>query len=423
MRTQLPGIVRWLAAAAALLSISACERAASLRLAVPASALEQEIAGDLAHVFDRESPIGLVLSGEPLDDSDALDALQGGKADLALVSNALPYRDGISTVIPLFPSVLHVGFIGDRDTTDIRELLRGARVYAGPAGSASRLMFAKAAARNHVPQGSYTFADTVARAEDIDVFVVFAPIAPDRLDEWQRQASFALVSFGQPDDIGQGSPIDAATLLNPSLRPFIIPAGTYGAATPGPVVTLAVDQLLVARSDLPENTVYRLISELMRLRPALAARQPGLFADLNGDFDAGRSTFVLHAGAQAYLERSEPSVYERYSGVAEAAVTVFVALISASLAGMRLYRRKRKNRIDVFYSDVIEIRREAERTTDRQSLADLVKRLRALQDRAFSDLVDEKLAADESFRIFITLSNDVLRQLRAMPAGTSPSDS
>jgi hypothetical protein len=39
--------------------------------------------------------------------------------------------------------------------------------------------------------------------------------------------------------------------------------------------------------------------------------------------------------------------------------------------------------------------------------------VQALKDKAFEMLVDEKLAADESFSIFITLSNDVLQQLRA----------
>jgi hypothetical protein len=41
----------------------------------------------------------------------------------------------------------------------------------------------------------------------------------------------------------------------------------------------------------------------------------------------------------------------------------------------------------------------------------VIQEVRALQTKAFDLLVDEKLAADESFRIFITLSNDVLRQL------------
>ena len=45
------------------------------------------------------------------------------------------------------------------------------------------------------------------------------------------------------------------------------------------------------------------------------------------------------------------------------------------------------------------------------------------EDEAFDQLVDEKLAADESFRIFITLSNDVLRQLSAAGIDDHLSDS
>jgi len=40
-----------------------------------------------------------------------------------------------------------------------------------------------------------------------------------------------------------------------------------------------------------------------------------------------------------------------------------------------------------------------------------IDEIRSLQEEAFKLLVDEKLAADESFRIFITLSNDVLNQI------------
>lgn len=41
-----------------------------------------------------------------------------------------------------------------------------------------------------------------------------------------------------------------------------------------------------------------------------------------------------------------------------------------------------------------------------------ILRIEQLQDEAFDLLVHEKLAADESFRIFVTLSNDVLGQLK-----------
>ncbi|MEM6512753.1 MAG: hypothetical protein AAF660_07055, partial [Pseudomonadota bacterium] len=92
-----------------------------------------------------------------------------------------------------------------------------------------------------------------------------------------------------------------------------------------------VDKVLLARSDIDASLVYDLIGELLRLRPALAAEQPGLFTGLNADFDVSHSTFVLHEGTQSFLQREAPTVYERYSGVAEVVVTILVALGSASL--------------------------------------------------------------------------------------------
>jgi len=406
----------------AMLLLSACSREPiALTLVTPIAAIDREIVTDLAELFGSGSTIDLSLTAERLPGEGALDAVLSGDADIALVSNVLPYRDGIATIIPLFPAVLHVGFTGDRDVTDVASLLRGSRVFAGEEGSASRMLFEKSVERFDVPRNAYTYVERPGPEVPIDVFVVFAPISADRLNEIQRQVKIRLYSNGSPDSIGRGSPIDATTLLNPYLRPFVIPVGTYGEATPEPILTVAVDQMLVARRDLSETAVYEFISELLRLRPALAARRPGLFHDLSGDFDASRSTFVLHAGAQAYLERSEPTLLERYSGIAEVAVTLLIALISASLGAMRIYKVRRKNRIDAYYSKVLAVRTEAEQLPAGADRSALVSRIKGLQDSAFEELVNEKLAANESFRIFITLSNDVLRQLGATVISSSDS--
>ena len=42
-------------------------------------------------------------------------------------------------------------------------------------------------------------------------------------------------------------------------------------------------------------------------------------------------------------------------------------------------------------------------------------KVRELQNEAFQLLVSEKVAADESFRIFVTLSNDIITELRKSP--------
>lgn len=397
----------------ALLCLVACEpRQASLRLVLPESPIDQAVASSITSAINRESHLRLALTETSLTDELAIDALMAGDADLALISNSMPYQEGVATVIPLYPTVLHVGKTSDEVYPSLAELLQDAKVYAGPEGSAARVMLRRILAQTELNDLGHEFIEEPGISNIPDVFVVFAPVSPAIIRQQVREAPpFTLSGIGPVDSAGTGSNIDAATLVNPYFRPFVIPAGIYGELTPEPVLTLAVDKVLLARQDIDKSLVYDLINDLVRLRPALAAEQPGLFTELNGDFDAGRSTFVLHEGTQAYLQREAPSVYERYSGIAEVAVTVMVALGSATLAGVRIYRMRRKNRIDKFYTEVIRIRRSVADSDAERDTA--IENIRSLQNKAFELLVDEKLAADESFRIFLTLSNEVIEELSA----------
>ena len=386
-----------------------------LRMAIPTLGVDQEIAQDFSELLGRESTISVALTGSPASDEAALDALIAGDADIALVSNNMPFRSGITTVMPLYPTVLHIGYREGRDTSSGVELLRGAKVFAGAPGSASRLMFETVLCRLELTAKDFSYLEIGEQGPD--VFVVFAPISPERIDEFP---GFRLLSLGSPDDIGQGSAVDATTLLNPQLEPFVIPVGTYGDATPEPVLTVAVDMMLVARADLDEAVVYDFVHELLRLRPALAALRPGLFRIVSDQVNSNNSTFILHKGLLAYTERDAPTVYERYSGIAEVAVTVLIALISAVFAGVRIFRMRRKNRIDVFYTETMAIRQSVSGSTSSDERTAATQKIKKLQTKAFEMLVDEKLAADESFRIFVSLSNDVLHEINVSSGERNP---
>jgi hypothetical protein len=124
---------------------------------------------------------------------------------------------------------------------------------------------------------------------------------------------------------------------------------------------------------------------------------------------------VLHPGAQGFTQRDAPDIDERYSGVAEVLVTLVIGLISGIFAVGQIIHRRRKNRIDVFYTDVMSLR---DSITDDSSMADreqAIEKVKQLQNNAFAMLVDEKVAADESFRIFVTLSNDIIADLGNTP--------
>lgn len=397
-----------------LLTLSACDGAPQkLRMVLPTEPVDASIAEEISELLDKNTGVQIETTAAALSEEAALDAVEAGEADLALVTNNLPFRGNIATVMPLYPTVLHIASRKGLSTVHGPEALRGASIYAGREGSASRLVFERIIERMGLGPEEYRYTNGI---EDIpDIVIVFSPISPDRIaaNESLREnfPKFELSSMGTPQDIGTGGIIDAAVLLNPHFQAFVIPIGTYGEFTRKPVVTVAVDKILVARRDLDATIVYDLINEILRLRPALAAKRPGLFQQLSDDFDTSRSTYVVHAGTQAYLQRSAPTVYERYSGIAEVLVTLIVALGSASIAGVRIYRLRRKNRIDGFYSRTIALRRSVNASNDPEEIERVTREIRDLQNQAFDLLVDEKLAADESFRIFVTLSNDALRQL------------
>jgi TRAP-type uncharacterized transport system substrate-binding protein len=392
-----------------LLALLGCERAPTeLRLITPKLPINQEIAKDFVELLDQNSAVRVTLVPAPEDDRTVLEALAAGDGDIAIITDIMPFRPDIAAVMPLYPTILHVAYRKGRSAGTTEELVTGATVYAGPPGSSSRFLFERITKRAGLTGDDFTYVDS--SDQEPDVVVVFAPISPERL---RNIPDYELYSMGRPEDIGTGSAVDAATLLNPQFKAFVIPTGTYGELTPGPVLTLAVNQILVARRDLDRATVYDLANELVRLRPALSALRPGLFQDISDDFDPSSSTFIIHPGAQDYTQRNAPSVYERYSGIAEVSVTVLIALFSAIFAGLRIFRMRRKNRIDTFYSEIIAIKNSTDQTTTAEERQKKSSEVRAIQDRAFEMLVDEKLAADESFRIFITLSNDVVQQLDA----------
>ena len=103
-----------------------------------------------------------------------------------------------------------------------------------------------------------------------------------------------------------------------------------------------------------------------------------------------------------------PNMYERYSGVAEVLVMIVIAFGGTGAAGLRTYRIRRKNRIDTYYERAIAVWDsigDDSTPADRNAAAD---KLEALQKSACEALINENLAADDSFRISITWSIDII---------------
>ncbi len=90
---------------------------------------------------------------------------------------------------------------------------------------------------------------------------------------------------------------------------------------------------------------------------------------------------------------------ERYAETINLLVYMAFLLITGFIAFGRWRNHQKKDRIDVFYQRVFEIRDRI----GQQSAEQLLAELDALEREAFDSLIREKLLADESFRIFTEL--------------------
>jgi TRAP-type uncharacterized transport system substrate-binding protein len=407
-----------LAALALCALFGGCSEApATLRLVSGPPQTNEQVAQVLAAASaEVEAPVLLRADGAVADAEAALAALAEGRADLAIVENSFSYRQpNVRTVIPLYPSVLHIGVRpGERGQT-LGEALRGATVYAGSEESPARQLLTHIASIYAWSGLEFSFVEDLDSRADL-VFV-FAPIAPRSSPLLE---GYELLSLGRAEDVGSGSAADGLSLVAPFLRPFVIPEGTYGPRlTPTAVATVAVDTLLVARDDVSRVVVYDLVLALETMGPLLAALRPDLAIDELETFDISHLTFPMHSGALAFRRRNEPGFAERAAGIFEVAATLFAGLVTGLFALARYWSGRRKGRIDRFYSEALAIRSKIAQESRPQQRAECTMEARSLRDRAFASLIDEKLAADESFRIFQALIQDVIRESETTP---TPSD-
>ncbi len=379
-----------------------------LTLVKPRLAVDLLIAEEFAHLFDSQEGLRIDLIENPYPDQPGIELVKQGIADLALAPNTESYDPRVTTVVPLYSTVLHIAYRaeGAPDESVLNNLgrLKEATVFAGPPGSPSRMLLEATARKDGIRPDEINYTDE--RTDCADFMLVYTPVLPEVPEAIRACGTYRLYSLGRPEDIGMGLAVDSMSLRNPILEPFVIPAGTYDELTPEPVVSLSVDKLLVARAGLSETTVYDLLRETLRMKPALSASDPGLFHGLTDDFEMSALSFVMHPGALAYLNRDEPDLLERYSGVAEVLVTLMIGLISGIYAIWRIISIGQKNRIDAFCREAIE--RRDQYAAGEVDAATTIGALKELQDRAYDLMIRERLAADESFQIFITLANDII---------------
>ena len=242
--------------------------------------------------------------------------LQAGEADIAIIQNdvmsyaytgtdlwaasgAAAYTD-FSAVMSCYPETIQV--IAKKDITSIDQL-KGKKVSVGDAGSGVEFNATQVLAaygidiNNDIEKNNQSFNDSADSLKNgtIDAAFVVAGAPTVAVEELSATYDFNIL------------PVDAehaAKLMNDYdfYTTVTVPANTYKCVTED-VETVAVMATIVARNDVPEDTIYSFVKAIFDNKDSIAANHAkGELIDHNTAVSG--ITIPFHAGAQKYYEEA-----------------------------------------------------------------------------------------------------------------------
>jgi len=366
-------------------------------------------------------------TGGSVANMDLIGSVDGG-VDLAFVQSDTPAPTRARLVAPLYNEVLHI-LVSKVVADEVRTLfdLRGRRVSLGPEGSGTRQLSKRVLAHFGVEIGEDLVllpGEATAGLIDGSVHAAFVLNAiPARMvAALAEKDAVRFLSLGDAQEYGNEA--DALALVFPSIRGTTIPRSTYVRLPARPVRTIEVSAMLIARSDLDPNLVRSIAATIFENRTGaggLEGTDLVVASRIRENYRPGAVAIPFHEGAVAYYHREEPPFFVEYAEAMSLGLTLLVGAYSGYIALREWMRRRMKNRLDAY---LLEVERQTE-DLGSLSLDELMEHRDALDQvrhRAFSDLVTERLMADESFTIFQNHLRDEFAAIEArIQEKTTPS--
>lgn len=405
------------------LAFFSCERVSEKIMFAtgPDSTSFQMIGGSIAEIWRKAGHPVVVASDSDDSPINNVRRLERGEVEFAIAENDLVHQNGtmalshLRAVLPLYPEVLFIIYRDDLAPTSLRDLVVGRRVVLGPRNSGSARLTIQLFEAFGIDSNEFTpvyssFTDRKL-SDSVDICCALTGFTNPLIGEMLNQQHGRLFSLDSHELANRGSSVDGFCMNHIGARPYIIPKNTYAAGPDAPILTTAVDAILLARDDVDPVLVQELVASIMESREPLVEHDH-LLRGLSEKFDAGDLSFPLHAGMTMYRERHAPTFVEKNSDLFGLLLSILVAMAGAISALMKWNARRRKDRIDEYYLKAIEISKRTGSLRAGVECQAALEALHELRNDAFDKLVGEKLAADESFRIFISLVDATVGEIR-----------
>jgi TRAP transporter TAXI family solute receptor len=329
---------------------------------------------------------------------------EDGGADLAIIQSDTAANADARLIASLYDEHLHI-LVATPLAGQIQTIydLRGRRVALGEARSGTRQVAQRVLDHFRVAVGEDLAITPAEVAESflegsIDAAFLLTAIPSTIVQKLCQQGTVRFLPLGDAQEVGNES--DALALVFPSLRATTIPHSTYGRFPDYPVQSISVTAQLIASRDLDDAVVRQITETLLQQRSRIGGSDPRLAVAkrIRERYETGVSTIPYHSGAVAYYTRQQPPFLVEYAETMSLLLTLLVGLYSGYIALRQWARRLRKNRIDAYYVEALSHLEDVQ-TASVESLVRRREGLTALRIQAFTDLVNERLDANESFTI------------------------
>ena len=322
-----------------------------------------------------------------------------GKADLTFIMNHsdfIPTELGsdagkLRTICPLFDRLFFLfSKVPLNDSLNARELLEGKKIGIEVLNGETHSNLT-----GLLSSGKLDNISIVPRDQDPDFIhfwgTYYGPRATELIENNWEEISL------------DTSWIEFITLNDPALKPFFLPA-IPGLEESKNLNTFSTQTFLIGNSKLGEKAVFNLSTYIFQHKLELMGYDL-VYRSVNEKADQSTFLYPIHQGTDAYFRRGQPSFFERYAELMAYVFSIGAILFGALQALRNRMKSKKKERIDLYFLEFLDIRSNVVDDTEKTSL------LNELLQRALLQMTSEKLDKFD-FYIFSRMVQQELSLLR-----------
>lgn len=351
-----------------------------------------------------------LLSEGKIDFAIALTTIGGNKFDDIAGTD----HDQIRTISPLYNQNLFIIYPDSLKPKNLGDLIRGRNIGLGVEKGGTARFTQNILKEFGIDYSEYTPVYTSNKDNYcnslIDVSCSFTSFNNNRIVKMLMDEDNRLFSLGDAEKAFSGSAVDGICKKLWTAKPLIIPKNSYYTKPEKPVLTVSVFTSLLCRKNLETEFIHDITEIIIKNKSTLIKQNP-VINQVSEDNLHETLYYPLHQGVHMFLDRNMPSFLERYAEVIALILSV-VILISGIISSYSKWNKQRKkDRIDVYYQQVLEIDHIISQAEDIALLEKKMKNLYEIRGRAFENLIKEKLSADESFKIFMDLTTGAIQRI------------